>query len=172
MDTNLNNSLAVMWFNQESRLASDQIGAINIKTDVPKLTKDLDETLQLMGRMKDILTDKSVSENPWNRPEFQYLIKNKYKVLKRGLLSSTDLVEHEETVFALDATRISVGLNYDICMKQVLRIYLGAQMNNQVILDRQARIIDGLQTVHACKVLGVKFNCVMIDYENSLSRLI
>ena len=132
----------------------------------------VDEELLLLSGLHDVLRIIKPSDNPWNRIELAYQL-SKYRVLETGFMYADKLPDHPGTVYALDATRATVKIDYSQAMVQVLRLYLSKlELRQTAILDKSFRIIDGLQTVQACKVIGRKVKFKRLNYENALSALL
>jgi hypothetical protein len=169
----LHTKIILDWWENLRDQRADQVRALGQPSQLPGVTQAADEELQLLSALREVLSITTRSKNPWNRPELQHLLKTKYKVLERGFLWVDELPPHDDTVFALDASRATIGIDYFITMSQVLRIFLSKmELRQTVVLDRSFRITDGLQTTRACLLTGYKIKFLRLDYENEMSGLI
>ncbi|MBX2969436.1 MAG: hypothetical protein KF803_08685 [Cyclobacteriaceae bacterium] len=165
-------NILIDWFEAAQGIANDQAQALG-KPFNSKITQGQDQHIELLENFAVRISDKSVSENPYNRKEIRSMMQRNYKVIEKRMFNGDELPPHPYTIYELDAGRHSIGLEYNRVMKFLLLFITGGPgMIPIVVLDKDLRIIDGVNVVHACHWLGWPFKGLRIDYKNELSGII
>lgn len=179
-------SISIDWFEAARGIAAEQAAALGIGKNIVQ-TKD-DAYHILLTKFSRLIKDRYQSLNPYNRPELKHVILKKFKPIERRLFSWKEIPYHDETYYELDAGRRTVLMDYQQVLKFTAMFAASSIPTNGswqvkegddairkiqplVILDRDFRVIDGINVIQACRSIGCEFEGIRLDYKHQASGL-
>lgn len=165
----LNKIIVSQLIDQERRLHANQCSAIGTVYGLEQARVEHFKDEMYYKRISDfiaLLDNKAVSANPFNGSHARSVLMKSGIIKEHKWGSFSDFIKMAGDV-SLSAGRAHVLGQYSFIYRHLVLILVsGGPCKHPLILDREFRIIDGLQRLLAIKMIpGCDFYAIRLDYE-------